>query len=488
MRKLVLLLVAAVTLSWVPVPAEAKLEMRNPCADGMVLQQKSDASIFGISDPGATVEVIPSWDGAVYRCVADKDGLWEVKVATPAAGYTPYWIQVSNGSETLMISDVLIGEVWLASGQSNMEMPVGGFDNCPVEGYLETVMAAPAHDKIRMFCMPKLQSYTPEIQAPGEWLKADPNTIARMSAAGYYFARKLNEVLDVPVGIVACAYGGARVESWLPEEVLRAYGTEDLTRERMEKMIHYHRPFLMYNAMMHPVMGYTIKGFIWYQGCSNVGFEQQFVARMSDMVRIFREGFGDTEGVLPFYQVEIAPYVYDSRRSDDESQAALLREAQHACDAMIPNLATVVTNDLVYPYEKNNIHPSQKRQVGERLAALALNRDYGFSGVKCYSPSAVEVFREKGRTGEICVRLADAEKSLNRTSGIETLEVRAADGPWVPVSNVRFSGDVMRISCPEVPEPAEVRYGWGDFRPGNLAGRYGLPLVPFWMKLEKQNN
>ena len=168
------------------------------------------------------------------------------------------------------------------------------------------------------------------------------------------------------------------------------------------------------------------------------------------------------------------------------SRAAKLRAAQHACDEAIPNLATVVTNDLVAPYERFNIHPARKRPIGERLAWLALNRDYGFSGIACDSPRATEIFREEGRDGEICVRLAHADRALNRTSEIEGLEVRGANGAWYPVTNISFGGDVMRIRSEFVSRPAEVRYGWGDFKPGNLAGRFGLPMVPFWLKIDNK--
>lgn len=482
-KKLLLVIAAAVMMAGGMIPAEAKLVLRNPCADGMVLQQKSAATVFGIADPRASVTVQTSWNGKSYSCRADEKGLWDVKVATPAASYTNYTIRVSSGRESVTVRDVLIGEVWLASGQSNMEIPVKGFDGCPVEGYQEAVSAAPMPDRIRMFMMPVKQSFTPEVEVEGRWLKATPDEVPDMSAVAYWFSREVNEVLDVPVGIVYCAYGGSRVEGWLPEEVLRGYGTENLDHDHIMQTGRYSRPFMMYNAMLHPLMGYTIQGFLWYQGCSNVGFDEQFVSRMTDMVRIFRAGFGDTEGRLPFYQVEIAPYVYDADASDSESRAARLRAAQHACDEAIPNLATVVTNDLVAPYEKTNIHPARKRPIGERLAWLALNRTYGFSRIACDSPRAVELTLENGAA---CIRLEHAERALNRTSGVEGLEMRGRGGAWYPVTSISFNGDTMRLRSEHVAVPAEVRYGWGDFKPGNLANRYGLPLVPFWLKIERQ--
>ncbi len=317
----------------VGVGAQAKLALRHPTGDHMVLQQNTEAAVWGFATPGAAVTVTPSWDGKAYQAKADANGKWTAYVKTPAAGYTVYSIDVSGDGGSLTVNDVLVGEVWLASGQSNMEVPVKGFDNCPVEGYNELLTQAPARDRIRMFYARADQSDEPldEVRLTDGWQGADPNTIPEMSAVGYFFARKLNQVLDVPIGIVSFARGGARVESWLPRETLASYGTEDLTPEGVNKMIFYLRPFQMYYAMEVPLQGYTGRGFIWYQGCSNVDHEDQFVARMTDLVKQWRKDWGDKDDSMPFYMVEIAPYLYDAANGDS---GARLRQAQH--DAASP--------------------------------------------------------------------------------------------------------------------------------------------------------
>lgn len=464
--------------------SEAKLVLSGLCSDGMVLQQNDKAAIWGTADPGSQITVTPSWNGTAYRAKADKNGRWTVKVATPKGSYKTYTMTVKGDGETVRIKDVLVGEVWLASGQSNMEMPMRGFYNCPVEDALEYISAPAATEKIRMFTVPIKQSYEPLTQVEGQWKGAESATIPDMSATAYFFARKLNETLDLPVGIVSCAYGGARVESWTPKEILETYPDEDLSREAIEAQTHYKRPYLAYNAMLCPVMGYTVKGFIWYQGCSNVGKHEQFPERMETMINHWRECWGDTEAKLPFYMVEIAPYRY--KPATAVSNAALLRQAQHITASQVPNCGIVVTNDLVEPYEMDNIHPAKKKEVGDRLAYLALNRDYGFSRIACNSPEAVRCYRLQNSC-EIAVELTDTPNGLNRWMEIEGLEVAGSEGIFYPVTYAYFEWNpkVLKIRSEHVFDPCEVRYGWGDFKPGNLKNIEGLPVAPFWVKIEK---
>ena len=464
--------------------SEAKLVLSSLCSDGMVLQQNDNATVWGTADPGSQITVTPSWSGRSYSAKAGKDGRWTVKVATPQGSYKAYTMTVKGNGETIRIKDILVGEVWLASGQSNMEMPMRGFYNCPVEDALEYISAPAATEKIRMFTVPVKQSYEPLSEVDSRWQGAESSTIPDMSATAYFFARKLNETLDIPVGIVSCAYGGARVESWTPKKILETYPDEDLSREAIEAQTHYVRPYLAYNAMLCPVMGYTIKGFIWYQGCSNVGKHEQFPERMETMISHWRECWGDTEAKLPFYMVEIAPYRY--KPATAVSYAALLRQAQHITAAQVPNCGIVVTNDLVEPYEMDNIHPAKKKEVGDRLACLALNRNYGYSRIACDSPEAVKCYRLQNSC-EIAVELTNTHNGLNRWMEIEGLEVAGSEGIFYPVSYAYFEWEpkVLKIRSEYVFDPCEVRYGWGDFNPGNLKNVEGLPVAPFWVKIEE---
>ena len=466
--------------------ASAKLETKQPCSDGMVLQQRASALVWGKASAGAAVTVTTGWDGKSYKAKADSKGVWRTNVQTPAASYKSYDIKVSGDGGSLTIHDVLVGEVWLASGQSNMEMPIRGFFNCPVEGANEVIATTHLAGKVRMCTIDIYQPEEPidDVHSTRGWKDADPENVAEMSATAFFFARTLNAALDVPVGILAFPRGGAAVESWLPKSTLAAWG-DDVSPEANAKRDEWTRWYVNYNGMEQPVKGYTGKGFIWYQGCSNVGRDDTFAERMTELVRQWREDWGDSANTMPFYQVEVAPYQYKGEAQWEKAPA--LRQAQHDAAASIPNSAIVVTNDLAYSYEVDNIHPCQKQKVGERLAYLAMHRDYGFERVACYSPEAVRAYRPENLQSEVWVELSNCPNGLDRWQEIEGLEVCGSEQIWKPVQYAYFEygSNALRIRCEGVFDPSEVRYGWADFKPGNLHNSEGLPVTPFWIKLEK---
>lgn len=235
--------------------------------------------------------------------------------------------------------------------------------------------------------------------------------------------------------------------------------------------------------MLHPVKGYGIKGFIWYQGCSNVGKHDQFIERMSNMIGHWRECWNDADASLPFYMVELAPY--RNKPQTGTPYFALLREVQHKAAKVLPNCGVVVTNDLVESYEQDNIHPAKKKEVGERLAYMALKRNYGFNRIACDSPEAVRCYRTEN-TCELAVELSNMDNGISRWMEIEGLEVAGNDGVFYPVTCADFKQDTkaLIIRSEFVPNPSEVRYGWGDFKPGNLKNVEGLPVAPFRIKSE----
>lgn len=470
-RNILLALALFVCLS-----ASAQLRVKKPWSDSMVLQGSCEAVVRGWAEPGAAVTVIPSWNGHKYKATAASDGLFELTVATPEPGYTKHSLLVTSGRERLEIKDILVGEVWLAAGQSNMEMPLGGFSCCPVENALDELTGPSKADRIRYFTVPKERDFNERNEVGGEWKGFDASTGWDMSATAYYFAKNLSATLDVPIGIVVCAYGGSKVESWIPKEICDGYGDIGTSKKDIEALEYdFYSPYMMYNAMLKPVGGYTVKGMLWYQGCSNVGHDAEYADRLEDMVSSWRKLWNGAE--LPFYIVQIAPYDYGSPE-DGRQNGALLRDAQRIASKRISNAALVCTNDLAYDYERGQIHPCQKSKIGERLALLALHRDYGYDRLPCYSPEVEKAWLSDGR---IFLRATNLDRGPGNMYGIKGLYVISADGSRHPAERVDYdwvNGNV-EVICKAAVNPVKVSFCWGDFVPGNLQTTAGLPFVPF---------
>jgi len=466
--------------------AEGGLSVKYPYSDNMVLQQDTLATIAGHAIVGNKVRIVTSWDKKTYSAVTDSAGVWRVKVRTPKASFTNYTIDIKSGKDRLTIKDVLIGEVWIASGQSNMEMQIKGFFNCPVKDAYDVITSPAGKDRLRMFRVRTYQSKVPldDVAKTDGWLKPDPNTVRLMCAVAYFFAEKLGSMLDVPVGILAFPRGGSKVESWLPRETVESYADIDCSEDAVKKLRTWHHPFEMYNGMQHPVRGYTARGFIWYQGCSNVTNYEFYAERLLEMVRQWREDWGDTTASMPFYQVEIAPFKEKVR--EDGFNYPLLRQAQHKSAAIIPNGSIISTDDLVEDYEATNIHPANKKPVGHRLANLALNRDYGYDNIACYCPEVVRAFRSKEVPSKVCLEVKFCKMGIDRRHEVKGLEVAGEDGVFVPVEDISMNEKrkMIEFSVQSVPQPRYVRYCWGDFCPGNLHNCEGLPFVPFNLSVE----
>ena len=467
-------------LTFVAISMQAKVRLPHIIGDNMILQQNVEARLWGWDKPGQKVNVTVSWNQQVYTAKTDKEGRWLVKVPTPAASYQPLSITFDDGDKTT-INNVLSGEVWVCAGQSNMEMPIRGFGNCPVEGYNDEVISARQYHGIHYVKIPSVMSMTPLDDANCEWYEVGTETVGEASATGYFFAQAINRALDIPVGLIMANKGGTRVESWLTRENLMKYTNEPLDTMEIVKGHEwdYHRQLVWGNGTFNPILNYTVKGIIFYQGCSNVGDPgDQYSERLALLVRQWREQFG--LGEIPFYFVEIAPYHYDNVNGDN---GARLREQQYVAAQRIPNSALVCTNDLAYPYEATQIHPAQKRPVGQRLAYLALNQTYGMKNVWCKSPS----FKDMKIVGDtIHIHLNDDYGSINRFEGIEGFEVAGADKVFYPAVATHFWqpgggywDETIQIVCSEVKEPVAIRYCFKNFQLGNLKNGAGLPLFPF---------
>ena len=470
MKAVINILIAAMAFGGAT--AEAKVRLSSMFTDNMVLEQNENVRIFGQADPGAQVTVTPSWNGKTYTTTTDRIGEWSLAVETPAGSFTPYSITVSDGEPTTL-DNVLIGEVWLASGQSNMDMPLKGFAGCNVSrGFDEVASAREQAGRIRMFKVPMSRSMTPVDTVNARWTVPSPELAPDYSAVAWYFAKRMSQVLDVPVGIVCATYGGSKVESWLPREILETYDDISLDPADLDKIPHYLRPLVMYNAMFYPIKDYVYKGIIWYQGCSNVGTETTYADRLETMVKHWREQIGRDD--IPFFAVEIAPFEY---RGNQSGKAPLLRQAQWDAIRAIPNSGMISTNDLVEDFERYNIHPGNKRDVGFRLCDLAINRAYGMTQMPCESPR-YKSHRIEGK--EVRLEFEAQVYGLCRNYDIRGFEVAGKDRIFHPADKVSLvSANEIVVSSDAVAEPVAVRYCWRDFQPGTLYGANHLPCIPF---------
>lgn len=461
--------------------AQAKVKLPHVLGDNMILQQNSDARLWGEARPGTRVKVSVSWSSAKYEAKADENGKFLLTVRTPEASYTPLSITFDDG-EKLTLNNILSGEVWVCAGQSNMEMPMKGFGNCPVEGYMDEVIDARNYKGIHYVKIPSVMSMTPLEDANCEWKEIGPQTISEASATGYFFAKTVNKALDIPVGLIMANKGGSRVESWLTKENLEKYTNEPTDTAGIvafKPEWDYLRGLVWGNGTFNPILKYTVKGIIYYQGCSNVGDPgNQYSDRMKLLVDQWRSQFG--LGEIPFYFVEIAPYWYDNVDGDN---GARLREQQFRASQIIPNSGLVCTNDLVYPYESTQIHPAQKRQVGQRLALLALNQTYGMQEMWCKSPSYKDM---KLIDGALHIHLNNDYGAISRFEDIQGFEIAGEDKVFHPATAIHFWqpgggywDETIKISSPEVPNPVAIRYCFKNFQIGNLKNAAGLPLFPF---------
>ncbi|MCC8172332.1 MAG: sialate O-acetylesterase [Parabacteroides sp.] len=456
-------------------PAGAKITLPALLGDHMVLQRQTRVNLWGKTDRPGKVTVCTSWDNRTHTALPSPDGGWCVQVPTPGAG-GPYTVTVSDG-EPVTLSDVFIGEVWFCSGQSNMEMPVKGFRGQPVEGSADAIAQAGPRDNIRMITLEKNSSQTPLddcIATP--WLESSPQAVAGFSATAYFFARYLQRALGVPVGVIASSWGGSRIEAWIGKPVYEAHfpevSLEVLTRNPAGIEQPKNEPALLYNAMVHPAMRYTIKGVIWYQGESNLDNPGMYRRLFPAMVESWRKEW--KQGVFPFYYVQIAPYTY-GRDNADGTGAAEMRQVQLECLELIPNSGMAVTADIGHPA---CIHPAAKEPVGKRLALWALARTYGREGTP-YSGPLYKSFRvEKNRAVIEFEHAADGMTSYDRE--ITGFEAAGSDGVFYPAQATLYDNRTkVALTCDSVPEPCRIRYGFRNYLPVNLYSNYGLPASPF---------
>lgn len=439
---------------------QAKITIPSFFSNGMVLQQQSMVTIWGSSDKQQQkVAVKTSWNNRKYTTRTDELGNWKVKVETPVYG-GPYIVEISDG-EVVCIENVLIGEVWLCSGQSNMDMRVSGRYGDPVLGSLDAIVTS-ENPEIRMFMVGSKMTSAPLTDCEGIWQEASSETVPDFSAAGYFFARKLNEVLRIPVGIIHASYGGSRVEAWMSKEAIEPYkDLEDV-----------HNASILYNGMLSPVVGYGIRGCLWYQGEANVDAPDLYTQLFPSLVNDWRKKWG--MGEFPFYYAQIAPFNYNKGEGKGKN-SAYLREAQTACLKLIPSSGMIILTDIG---DARTIHPMEKEAVGNRFAYMALGRTYGKKGFPTTGPLYKSMQTEGNK---ITLSFDEMGKGLTTyRQQLTGFEVAGEDKVFHP-ANARFGKDAQTVivSSPEVEQPVAVRYAFKDYIKGTLYNMSGLPASSF---------
>lgn len=451
----------------------AKVTLPPVMGDNMVLQQKTAAAIFGKAEPGKTVTVQASWDKKKVKTVADaKTGKWLVRVQTPAAG-GPYEITISDGDKTVL-HDVLIGEVWYASGQSNMEMPVKGYASQPAKDATKYIANAKPSRPIRICNIERRSSLEVQDSCAGSWQKHTPREVAKTSAAAYFFADALQTALDIPVGILVSSWGGSSIETWIKREVLeKEYPHIDLGHlDGLHPINNDHKdPCLLYNGQVAPLIPFTFKGIIWYQGETNRGRAEEYVLLQRSYVKMMREDFQVPDA--PFYCVQIAPYPYNNPR---KTRSGYFCEAQQKSVEGMEHAGYVTTVDIG---EYGTIHPCRKQEVGQRLAWLALQKDYGMDSIEAVAPKYKSAEFRDGK-GYITMEVG-REGISPMGADIPGFEIAGPDHHFVDAQAMRDSKNkrVVVVWSEDVPEPVAVRYCWRNWCVGGLYNNYGIPAGPF---------
>ncbi len=432
---------------------QAALQLHGLFTDGMVLQQAMKVPIWGKAEAGE--KVVVSFQGQEAASKADQDGNWIVYLNPLKAG-GPFTLAV-QGTTTIQLKNVLVGEVWVASGQSNMEWPVAASRN-PKEA-----IAASSNPQLRLFQVPKVPSATPQSdfntsKGKPSWRESGPTTVGGFSAIGYFFGKYLQEKRQVPVGIIHCSWGGTAAERWTSKETFAAY-----------PVLKGSKGSDLYNGMIRPLVPFAIRGAIWYQGESNAGRAYQYRTLFPAMIKNWRDDW--KQGDFPFLFVQLAPFM-KIETEPKESAWAELREAQLLTSLQVPNTAQVVITDLG---DQKDIHPKDKDPIGLRLAlcaqALAHEEKVVYSGpvyadLKIEDKKILLSFKHLG--GGL---LAKGDKLAGFT-------IAGQDRKFVHADAV-IAGDKVVVSSPLVADPVAVRYGWANYPVVNLYNREGLPATPF---------
>jgi sialate O-acetylesterase len=430
--------------------AQAALKLPAIIANSMVVQRGQPVPIWGWADKGQ--EVIVSLPGQEKKTTADDQGKWKV-ILDKIEDNNTFEIKISSGKDTITLKNVIVGEVWICSGQSNMEMGI----QMAKDGQKE--IAAAKYPQLRLFTVEKTNVPQPASDCKGMWEPCTPETVKHgvwggFSAVAYYFGRELHKELHTPIGLIHTSWGGTPAESWTSRKALEA-----------EPKLKGLGGSGLYNGMIAPLIPFSIRGAIWYQGESNMGRAKQYQTLLPTMIENWRADWG--QGNFPFYIVQIAPYRYHNPEA-----CAELWEAQFLTHRKTPNTGLVVTTDIG---EYGDIHPHNKQEVGRRLALWALAKTYG-KDIVCSGP----LFRDMKSDGDSIHIDFDYAEGLRSSNGkpLDFFTIAGADQKFVP-AEAKIEGDAVVVSAKGVKKPVGVRFAWREDAMPNLVNGAGLPASPF---------
>lgn len=459
--KLTRIIRTALCLSLLLSGTKAQISLPSIFTDQMVLQQKSEVPVWGWATASATIKVVGSWAPTdTATATVRPDGGWMTTLKTASAG-GPYTLKIfGNGSGEL--KDVMLGEVWLCSGQSNMEWtPMSNIDNRDAE------IAAANYPNLRFFHIPKRGASTPQNNCEGSWAACTPEVMKNTSAVAYFFGRNLQERLDVPIGLIVSAWGGTPAEVWTPEELVME--TLQIREAIPDKTYPWWpvEPGVLYNQMIHPVVPFHLAGVIWYQGESNRDHPDSYGLLMKTMIESWRRQFRKE---LPFYLVQIAPYTYNST----DNGPAFVREHQEWVARTVPGAGMVAVSDCVADIK--NIHPTDKQSVGLRLCNMALGKTYGLIDSGFESPQFDQLTVDRNKA---IISFLHADDGLMcKDKQINGFLIAGDDGVFYPGKAV-IKGNTVVVSSSRVKHPVAVHYCFDDATIGNLFSKEGLPAAPF---------
>jgi sialate O-acetylesterase len=487
-------------------PKAAKTEITLPSmfSDHMVVQQGKPVMVWGKAAPKARVQVALGSETSYTR--ADESGAWKVALKPFRAG-GPYDLTVKSGGAKAVIQDVLVGEVWVCSGQSNMEWPVSRVNNAEKE------IAEANHPEIRLFTVAKKVAGEPLDGCSGAWELCTPETIKEFSAVGYLFGRRLSEILKVPVGLIDSSWGGTPAEAWTSRPTLEKDPDLDVIVKRWDDLIakypeakkqhdaaiaewqkaaeaakakgeaepkkpgeplgpgHPHRASGLYNGMIQPLIPYGIRGAIWYQGESNAGRAYQYRELFPAMIQDWRKNWGSDD--FPFLFVQLANFMDRNPDANAPSAWAELREAQ----SMTLSLANTGQAVIIDIGEAKDIHPRNKQDVGLRLAQAAWKVAYGMD-TAIYSGPTYASMRVDGNKIRVTFKNADGGLMANGGEPVHGFAIAGEDKKFV-WANAKIEGNEVVVWADAIAQPAAVRYGWGDNPDCTLYSGAGLPASPF---------